>query len=329
MRMLNFCKPGEEGSYLGTITSHGRVVDLMSAYASYLYETDESDPLQLAKARLEGEIMGFIVGGESALQAAKTAVQYVEDKKEDLEIGSRDSRRILFSQDEIKFLPPVLRPSKMICIGANYEDHLAEAGLTRPNKPMAFAKIASAFVGHKGEIILTEEMSTLDYEIELAFVIGKKGKYIEKTKAMEYVYGYTILNDISERDFQISEMKRGTLFGGKNMDTFAPLGPWVVTSDEIQNPHDLEMVLRVNGEIRQKSSTKNMIFRIEEQIAYWSRFMTLFPGDIFSTGTPAGVAFGRGPEAKGYYLKDGDVVEAEIEKVGILQNRVVSEERSW
>ena len=141
-------------------------------------------------------------------------------------LGIHDSKRVLFSQDEIKFLPPVLRPSKMICIGANYRDHLAETGLTTPNTPMAFSKIASAFLGHKGAILLSEEMSALDYEIELAFVIGKKGKYIEKTRAMEHVYGYTILNDISERNVQISEMKRGALFGGKNMDTFAPLGPW-------------------------------------------------------------------------------------------------------
>jgi len=163
------------------------------------------------------------------------------------------------------------------------------------------------------------------HEIELAFVIGKKGKYIKRDEAVEYIYGYTIYNDISERDLQTSEMKHGLLLGGKNMDTFAPIGPWIVTRDEIEDPHNLTMILRVNGEIRQNSNTKHMIHGIFDQIAYWSSLMTLYPGDIFGTGTPSGVAIGRKPSPEPYYLKPGDIVEAEIEGLGVLVNRVVRE----
>ncbi|MFH1007918.1 MAG: fumarylacetoacetate hydrolase family protein, partial [Candidatus Latescibacterota bacterium] len=217
------------------------------------------------------------------------------------------------------------RPSKMISAGMNYGEHLVEIGKTPPERPIAFSQLPSTFLGHRGEILWTKNTPELDYEIELAFIIGKKGKYIERDKAIEYVYGYTIHNDVSERRLLRDDIKNGMVLGGKNMDTFAPLGPWIVTKDEIKDPHNLKLTLRVNGEIRQNSNTKHMLFNIFDQIAYWSRFLTLYPGDIFATGTPSGVASRRKPSPEPFYLKPGNIVEAEIEGLGVLMNKVVKE----
>jgi 2-keto-4-pentenoate hydratase/2-oxohepta-3-ene-1,7-dioic acid hydratase in catechol pathway len=270
-------------------------------------------------------MIGFIHGGEISLKAAGTALAHAEAKKQKGNPLGLDSENLLVSEEEIEYMPPILHPSKMLSAGMNYREHLAESDKDAPEMPVAFFQSPSAFVGHGGEIVWTRKTTALDYEIELAFVIGKKGRYIKRDEAVEYIYGYTIYNDISERDLQLSEMKHGLLLGGKNMDTFAPIGPWIVTQDEIGDPHNLTMTLRVNGEIRQDSNTKHMIYGIFDLIAYWSSLMTLYPGDIFGTGTPSGVAIGRKPSPEPYYLKPGDIVEAEIEGLGVLVNRVARE----
>jgi acylpyruvate hydrolase len=325
MKLLTFRRRGELLARVGAMSGRGEVIDLTSAYASYLHEKGEPDPIGSAQASIPMDMVEFIRGGQASLRSAATAIAYVEEKGAKGTRLERNAEQLLMARDQIEFLPPVPRPSKMISAGMNYREHLADSGKPGPERPVAFLQLPSAFVGHLGNILWTERTPTLDYEIELALIIGKRGKYIGRDKAIDYVYGFTIYNDISERALQLDEMKHGLLLGGKNMDTFAPMGPWIVTKDEIKDPHNLTLILKVNGEVRQHSNTKNMTFNIFDQIAYWSNLMTLYPGDIFGTGTPSGVALGRRPNPEPYYLKPGDTVEAEIEGLGSLINRVVKE----
>ncbi len=325
MKLLTFRKRGEKTTRTGGVSAHGEIVDLTSAYASYLYERGETNPIPFANAYIPMDMIEFIKGGQTSLKAAETAIAYTAEKRDKGSPLGLNSEKLLMSEEEIDFLPPILRPGKMISAGMNYRDHLSDSGMAAPEMPVAFSQLSSAFVGHRGEILWTKKTPALDYEIELAFIIGKKGKYIRRDEAIEYVYGYTIYNDLSERSLQFPEMKNGLLLGAKNMDTFAPIGPWIVTKNEIKDPHKLTMILRVNGEIRQNSNTKHMIYDISDQIAYWSSLMTLYPGDILATGTPSGVALGRKPSPEPYYLKAGDIVEAEIEGLGVLMNKVIKE----
>jgi len=325
MKLLTFRKKGERTVRIGGMSEAGDVVDLTSSYAAYLYDRHEPNPIQWAHACIPSDMIEFINGHITSLEAAQTALAYAEEKSQKgIPLGI-NSEKLLMPEEEIEFLPPVLRPSKMISAGFNYAEHLTETGKARPEFPVGFSQLPSTFLGHKGEILTTQNTKELDYEIELAFIIGKKGKYINRDEAIDYIYGYTIHNDVSERSLQRAEMKKGLLLGGKNMDASAPIGPWIVTKDEIKDPHSLSLTLRVNGEIRQSSNTKYMIFNIFDLIAYWSSLMTLYPGDIFSTGTPSGVASRRKPDPEPFYLKPGDIVEAEIEGLGILMNKVVKE----
>ena len=325
MKLLTFRRRGALAARVGALSDRGEVIDLAAAYASYLHGKGEPNPIGLTQALIPADMAEFIGGGQASLKFASDAIAYVEKRRAEQTPTGLHAEPLLMSQDQIEFLPPVPRPSKMISAGMNYREHLADSGRPGPERPVAFFQISSAFVGHLGNIAWTPKTPTLDYEIELAFVIGKKGKYIDRREAMEYVYGYTVYNDISERDLQLYEMGHGLLLGGKNGDTFAPMGPWIVTKDEVKDPQNLTLTLKVNGEVRQHSNTKHMTFNILDQITYWSSIMTLYPGDIFGTGTPSGVALGRKPDPKPFYLKPGDLVEAEIEGVGLLINRVIEE----
>jgi len=220
---------------------------------------------------------------------------------------------------EVRLLPPIRRPEKIICLGLNYRDHAREAGMPIPEEPIFFAKYANALAGPEDPIPRPHAVEQLDYEVELAVVIGREGKGIPETEAMSYVAGYMVLNDVSARDFQF---RTGQWTLGKTFDGFAPCGPVVVTAEEVPNPHALRLRLWVNGELRQDSHTGEMIFSIPYLISYFSRLFTLRPGDILSTGTPPGVGMGRRPPA---FLKDGDEVVAWIEGIGQLRNRVVPE----
>jgi acylpyruvate hydrolase len=323
MKLLTFRRRGERTTRIGGMSVRGQVVDLNSAYASYLFERGKPNATNFASAYIPTNMVEFIEGGEASLEAAKTAIAYVGDRSEAVGLNSE---KLLMSEDEIEFAPPIMRPGKMICAGMNYKEHLVETGDSAPQMPVGFVQVSSTLTGHRSAILWTPKTHALDYEIELAFVMGKKAKYVKRDEAMDHVYGYTIFNDVSERVLNLAEMKKGLLLGGKNMDTFGPIGPWIITRDEIKDPSNLTLTLRVNGEIRQNSNTKEMIYDIPDLVAYWSGVMTLYPGDIFSTGTPSGVAFTRKPSPDPYYLKPGDVVEAEIEGLGVLMNRVVKEE---
>jgi acylpyruvate hydrolase len=209
-------------------------------------------------------------------------------------------------------------------MGLNFYDHAQENKVPVPEFPVAFLKAITALVGPEEPVPYPRSTKELDYEIELAIVIGKRGKDIPKEKAFEYVGGYTILNDLSARDIQHKEMQKRLLLLGKGLDGLAPMGPYLVTPDEIGDPHSLSMELKVNEEPqpRQKSTTGQMVFKIPDLIAYWSQ-MTLEPGDIITSGTPGGVAFVRRPDPQAWFLKPGDVVEARIEGLGALRNRIV------
>lgn len=215
--------------------------------------------------------------------------------------------------------PPVARPSKIICIGLNYADHAKETNAAPPTEPVIFMKATTAIVGPFDDVTIPKNSVKTDWEVELAVVMEKKASYVEEAHAMEYVAGYCLHNDISEREFQLE--KGGTWDKGKGCDTFAPLGPWMVTKDEVPDVHHLNLWLKVNGHSMQKGTTANLIFNIPFLVAYVSRFMTLLPGDIISTGTPAGVGLGFKPPI---YLKAGDVMELGIDGLGSSKQKCVA-----
>jgi 2,4-didehydro-3-deoxy-L-rhamnonate hydrolase len=212
---------------------------------------------------------------------------------------------------------PIARPSKIVCIGLNYRDHAAETGAAVPAEPVLFLKSTTALCGPFDDVILPRGSEKTDWEVELAVVIGKRASYIQEQDAFNYVAGYALHNDISERAFQLE--RGGTWDKGKGCDTFAPLGPYLVTPDEIADVHDLRLWLSVNGVQHQSGTTSNLIFKIPEIIAYVSQFMTLLPGDVISTGTPAGVGLGMNPPV---YLKAGDQIELGIDGLGVSRQVV-------
>jgi 2,4-diketo-3-deoxy-L-fuconate hydrolase len=220
--------------------------------------------------------------------------------------------------------PPVPRPSKIVCIGLNFVDHAAESGLDLPKEPVIFFKSSTALSGPFDDVIIPKGGTKLDWEVELAIVIGRRASYVAKDRAGEHIAGYALHNDYSERAFQMD--RGGQWVKGKSADTFAPIGPWLATPDEVPDPQRLSMWLSVNGARMQSSTTANMIFDAATLVSYVSEFMTLLPGDVISTGTPAGVAMGMKPEPR--FLRPGDVVELGIDGLGTQRQRVVSYTRS-
>jgi 2-keto-4-pentenoate hydratase/2-oxohepta-3-ene-1,7-dioic acid hydratase in catechol pathway len=216
-------------------------------------------------------------------------------------------------------LAPVPDPAKIICLGLNYRDHAAESGMAPPEEPVLFSKFATALVGYGAEIVLPKVSQEVDYEAELVVVIGQGGKQIARERAMEHVAGYSCGHDVSARDWQLHKPGKQWL-AGKTFDTFAPVGPYLVSADEVPDPHNLRIRLMLNGKTMQDSSTAQLIFQIDEVIAYLSQIFTLEPGDLIFTGTPPGVGMARKPPV---FLQPGDVVEVEIDGLGTLRNPVV------
>lgn len=219
--------------------------------------------------------------------------------------------------NNIRLGSPLFKPSKIICVGVNYAKHAAESNMKIPKEPILFFKATSAIVGPNDDLIIPKKSKKTDWEVELAVVIGKKASYINKDNAMDYVAGYVLHNDYSEREFQLE--KEGQWVKGKSCDTFAPLGPFLVTKDEIKDPNNLNLWLKLNGELMQNSTTSDFIFNIETVVSYISQFMTLLPGDIISTGTPSGAGLGLTPQR---YLKPGDIVELGVEGLGTSKQHV-------
>src|SRR5437773_8017712 len=235
---------------------------------------------------------------------------------------ARQGASSLRVRESVRLGPPICRPSKIVCIGLNFRDHAQESGMEIPKEPVIFFKATSALVGPNDPLVIPKNATKVDWEVELAIVMEKRASYVSRENALDYVAGFALHNDYSERSFQLE--RGGQWVKGKSADTFAPLGPFLVTSDEIPNPGALGMWLTVNGEIRQKSTTANMIFDVAHLVSYVSQFMTLLPGDVISTGTPTGVALGMKPSP--VYLKPGDVVALGIDRLGESRQTVVAHE---
>ncbi|XP_075818203.1 oxaloacetate tautomerase Fahd2a, mitochondrial isoform X1 [Microtus pennsylvanicus] len=288
MRLVQFQTPHLEEPHLGLESGiGGGVVDL-----------NTFDPT-LPKTMLQ-----FLEQGETTLSVAKRALA---------------TQLPVLPRSQVTFLAPVTRPDKVVCVGMNYADHCKEQNVRVPKEPIIFSKFSSSIVGPYDEIILPPESEEVDWEVELAVIIGKKGKHIKATDAMAHVAGFTVAHDVSARDWQMRRNGKQWLLG-KTFDTFCPLGPALVTRDSITDPHNLKICCRVNGEVVQSSSTNQMVFKTEELIAWVSQFVTLYPGDIILTGTPPGVGVFRKPPV---FLKKGDEVQCEIEEIGVIVNKVV------
>ena len=228
-----------------------------------------------------------------------------------------DGNRAPVIGDDVRLGSPLQRPSKIVCIGLNYRDHARESGMAVPSEPVVFFKATSAIVGPNDDVVIPKGSTKTDWEVELAVVIGRKASYVAESDALAHVAGYVLHNDYSERVFQLE--RGGQWVKGKSCDTFAPLGPFIATPDEVGDVHDLSMWLTVNGERKQNGTTRDLVFGVPFLVSYISQFMTLLPGDVISTGTPAGVAMGHTPPR---FLHPGDVVELGIDRLGSSRQRL-------
>jgi 2-keto-4-pentenoate hydratase/2-oxohepta-3-ene-1,7-dioic acid hydratase in catechol pathway len=265
-----------------------------------------------AKAGLPWDVMDVIEGGAEKVAELERAIG-------GLDLSSESG--LLLDEASLEWGPCVTKPNKIICVGLNYRKHAEETNAPIPEYPILFNKFNNTLTGHLKSVAVPKVTEKLDYEAELVVVIGKKTKDVAKENALEHVFGYACVNDLSARDLQLRTQQ---WLLGKTCDDFSPLGPYLVTADEVGNPNNLEMKTTVNGEVRQHSNTSDMIFYVDEIVSYISRHMTLVPGDIILTGTPEGVVLGLPPEQQ-VYLKPGDEVTIEIEKLGSLTNRFVAE----
>lgn len=297
MKLLTFIKEGKQ--VLGVKTENG-VIDVEAALSI--------NP----KENIPTEVMDVIEGGEETLLSLETYINSLEN--------SLNSPYIV-NEDELHWGPCVTRPKKIICVGLNYQKHADETSSPYPEYPILFNKFNNTLTGHLCDIAVPKLTEKLDYEVELGIVIGKRAKYVSKEDALGYVFGYCAVNDLSARDLQF---RTPQWLLGKSCDDFSPVGPYLVSSDEVGNPNNLKLTTMVNGQVRQDSNTSDMIFYCDEIVSYISQYMTLEPGDIILTGTPEGVILGDSVE-KQVYLKPGDKVTVEVEKLGALTNTFVEE----
>jgi 2-keto-4-pentenoate hydratase/2-oxohepta-3-ene-1,7-dioic acid hydratase in catechol pathway len=267
------------------------------------------------------KIIRFVSGREKILQGVYNPKQ--PDSAKIIEGGILGDYKITSKEAEVKKLLPPIIPVNILALGINYKKHGDETAMSYPDQPILFLKATTSIVGHEGPIVLPAAgPDSVDYEAELAVVIGKKAKNIMPDKAMDYVMGYTCANDVSARDWQFDKQK-GQWARGKSFDTFCPLGPWIVTKEEIDDPNNIGIRCIINGQTVQESKTSEMIFNVQNIVSNLSRSMTLLPGTVILTGTPDGVGFTRQPPL---FLQAGDLVSVEIEKIGTLTNEVVKED---
>ena len=314
MKLATFVLESQER--IGVVDGAGRLIDLQGAYACYLDQAQRSpNPKILAAAVLGNDMIEFLKRGKNSLDAAHAALATAEKRPNDLIVDRQRAR----------LMAPVPRPGALVSAGKNFSDHVSEMSSKKgPSNPVAFLKLPGSVIGPEDDIPHPPEVKNLDYEVELAVIIGKPCVNVSVDAALDYVAGYSTFNDISGRDVIRGENQSGIHLMGKSFPGFAPMGPYLVTADEISDPQNLKLSLRVNGETRQDSNLSYMIFKIRDMIAYWSQ-MGLSPGDVLTTGTPRGVAAGRKPDQTPWWLKPGDLVEAEVELVGRLTNRIVAE----
>jgi 2-keto-4-pentenoate hydratase/2-oxohepta-3-ene-1,7-dioic acid hydratase in catechol pathway len=299
MKLITFSKNGKNG--LGVLRGHN-VIDL--AALDQVYNGGAGAP-----GKLPADMLTLIQQGEEGLSYVRTLLDWMDT-------NTGEAAQVAQPVNEVSIQAPLTNPGKVVCVGNNYMDHCREQNVEPPKKPMIFSKWASCIIATEETILLPQDSEQVDYEAELAVIIGRRGKDIPQDKAMEHVYGYTIINDVSARNIQFEDIQ---WVRGKSYDTFAPLGPAIVTADEISDPHNLAIKLDINGQVLQDSNTSNLIFNIPYIISYLSKGFTFEPGDIIATGTPHGVGVFRKPQV---FLKSGDVCTIEIEGVGILRNQV-------
>ena len=312
---------------LGALSPNGSIVDLNRAHREFL-STKKSAPGAGQRDRpLPHEMVPFLEAGDGAVRAAREALEFAELRR--TKKGGEKALiagRIVIPAAKAKLAAPVPRPPKLIAVWVNYAEHEKEVAVDAPKKaPLFFTKFPTAVIGPGEPIVLPRISHKVDYEAELALVIGKRGKDIPRESAYEHIAGYTIMNDVSARDFSLRELLgvAGPSDVQKSFDTFAPMGPWLVTRDEVPNPQSLGIRLRIGDEVLQDSNTRYMIHKIPEIIAYISSIATLEPGDVITTGTPSGVGFTRTPPR---WLRPGETVRIEIDKIGVLENPVVAED---
>lgn len=307
---------------VGAMLADGTVIDLRNAYRGHL-EHVEREPAaeKIAAARVPEDTLSFVRGGAPGKAAAEQALAFASTAGKRTTIGG-DPLQIVFTRSEIR-LRPAIEPGKMVCTGRNYRAHQDEMGSARfDDFPRGFIKVGTTLLADDSDLTLPSATNELDFEVELAIVIGRRALDVGKDDALDYVYGYTIFNDFSARDWQSRESRNGNHLLGKNLDGLGPLGPAIVPKEFVPDPMNLRLKLSVNGVVRQDASTADMIFDAATLISHWSR-MTLEPGDLVATGTPEGTAAGTRPRDSAAFLKRGDRVEAEVEGLGVLTTRIV------
>jgi acylpyruvate hydrolase len=291
------------------------VVDLRRAYVAALTHCGDTDELAVADLRVPGDLAGLLRGGTAFLSAARLAMRFVIERPR-----ANRADDLCYPLAEVNLLPPIQRPGKVVCVGLNYRSHLAEIGERAPEYPILFHKAATSLTGHRQPILLPRVSRQVDYEGELAVVIGRKGKYIAEQDALAHVAGYTCANDVSAHDL---EFRTSQWTSGKMLDTFCPLGPALVTLDELADPNDLSLKTILNGRTMQEARTSDMVFGVPFLVSYISSLATLEPGDVILTGTPAGIGCNRKPQV---FLRPGDHISVTIGGIGTLSNPVVAEE---
>lgn len=311
MKLITFETAGF--SRIGAIVEGEKVVDLNYAYQAQLKSEGKYRFESIAEAYIPAKMEGFLQGGKESLELAKAAVEYALANPESF------NHPLIHAKNDVKVNAPVTQPGKIICVGHNYREHILEMGRELPSNPVLFAKFANTVIGPEDDIPFHPISEQLDYEAEFVFVIGKQARNVSEEDALDYVAGYAIANDVTYRDIQ-----RRTLqwLQGKTVDGSAPIGPWLITTDELPDPSGLGVKLSVNGEVRQETNTANLVFSVQKLVSFISKLATLEPGDVVLTGTPGGVGVAMDPQQ---FLKDGDVVRIEIDKVGVLENKVSSQ----
>ncbi len=318
MKLCTFTARGQ--TRLGSLRGEGEVIDLNAAYRDRLGQRGGVRAGPLADAQVPSEMIAFLEGGDAAMDAARHAIAHAEEVVA-AEPGRAVGDGIVVDRSEpgFRLRAPVPRPRSVLAVGVNYKYHASEAGFEVPQHPMLFGKVATCIIGPEEAIVRPRVSELLDWEGELCFVVGKPARHVDAERALDYVAGFTIGHDVSVRDWQFHSQ---TMMMGKSFDTHGPIGPALVTRDEVPDYRSLDLRTLVNGEIKQDSNTRHMIFGVEEVLAYVSQAFTLQPGDVVFTGTPSGIGGSRRPPE---FLKAGDVVRIEISGLGALENHVVDE----